>query len=166
MERTHSYYLSLGSNIEPEQNLKAAIQALRRFGTILEGSSTWESPAIGSDGPNFLNICIGFEAGMTAEELKAEVLDGIEKSLGRERTGDPNSPRTIDIDVIMVDGRAVDAPRWEHPYVLVPMAEILPESRHPITQERLIDAAEKAKASTWIHRRPDLPWDSGFPQPR
>ena len=47
--------LSLGSNVEPERYLRAAIAALRaRFGVVVV-SPVYRVPAVGFDGPDFLN---------------------------------------------------------------------------------------------------------------
>ncbi len=153
MSRRHEFYLGLGSNIEPDVNLKLGISRLRESGEILAFSSVWESGAVGSSGPNFLNLCIQYVAGVEEVELKQEVLLPIETALGRVRTGDKNAPRTLDIDILLADGRPINPARWAYPFVLVPLAELLPTYVHPMSGIALAEAARAAEAKTWIVRR-------------
>ena len=155
MVQSHKFYLSLGSNINPKRNLRAAVRQLGGYGMVAEVSSLWESHAVGSDGPNFLNLCVGFSVALTQAELKQSVVEKIETGLGRQRSDDKNAPRTIDIDIIMEDGSPVDQERWSHPYVILPMAELLPDFPHPGTGRPMAEQAIEAQASMWIHRRPE-----------
>jgi 2-amino-4-hydroxy-6-hydroxymethyldihydropteridine diphosphokinase len=155
MENLRSYYLSLGSNISPERHLVEAIRRLRTFGDVRDVSSAWQSHAVGSDGPDFLNVCVGFATRLTAADVKGDVVDSIERELGRTRTGDKYAPRTIDIDIVMDTGRALNLELWNHAFVVLPMSELLPDASHPLTGRRLADEAATARASTWIRRRPD-----------
>ena len=66
MDETHDVYLSLGSNIDPENNLPRAIEMLRLYGRVKDISGVWESHAVGSDGPNFLNASVSLETQMMA----------------------------------------------------------------------------------------------------
>ena len=154
--KTHRFYLSLGSNIDPEQNLAVAIRRLSDYGAVLEISGVWESHAIGSEGPDFLNACVSFAAPCRAELLKKSVLETIEGAMGRAKTTDKNAPRTIDIDILMQDDRPLNVERWSHVFVVVPMAELLPDMPHPSSGAPLAKEAIKAAASTWIRRRPGV----------
>ncbi len=153
MSELHEFYLGLGSNIEPEANLRLAIGRLKEHGEILALSSVWESRAVGSEGPNFLNLCAHFAAEEREEGLKSSVLRPIEASMGRLRTGDKNAPRTIDIDILVVDGKAVNPNRWSNAFVIVPLAELLPDFEHPLDGKRMAQAATAAREQTWIVRR-------------
>jgi 2-amino-4-hydroxy-6-hydroxymethyldihydropteridine diphosphokinase len=155
MEKLRSYCLSLGSNISPERHLVEAIRRLRDYGQVRDVSSAWESHAVGSDGPDFLNVCVVFAVDATPAEVKRNVLDAIESELGRTRTGDKYAPRTIDIDIVMDNGRALNLELWSHAFVVLPMSELQPEASHPLTGRRLADEAASAQATTWIRRRPD-----------
>lgn len=57
---------------------------------------------------------------------------------------------------MMVDGEAYNRDRWDSAFVLLPIAELLPAAEHPITHEKLQQAAEKARRATWIVQRPGL----------
>jgi 2-amino-4-hydroxy-6-hydroxymethyldihydropteridine diphosphokinase len=152
----HSVYLSIGSNIEPYVNLPKAIEALRQHGEVQAVSSAWESHAVGSNGPNFLNASVLLLTEIPPGELKRRLVDPVETALGRVRTADKNAPRTIDIDVMMVDGQANNLDRWDSAFVLLPIAELLPEAAHPLRPETLREAADRARQNTWIVERPGL----------
>jgi 2-amino-4-hydroxy-6-hydroxymethyldihydropteridine diphosphokinase len=156
MSTQHNVYLSLGSNIEPERNLPRAIDLLARYGQVEAVSDAWESRAVGSSGPNFLNASVQLITDIEPADLVARLARPIEAALGRVRTEDKNAPRPIDVDVMLVDGEAYNRDRWDNAFVLLPIAELLPEAEHPITHERLQAAAERARQNTWIVQRPGL----------
>ena len=160
MRPLHKYYLSLGSNIQPSANLARAIELLRTHGAVDEVSSVWESQAIGSAGPNFLNACVSFLGPMGQVELKRDVTSAIEDHMGRVRTRDRLAPRTIDIDILMEDGRPVNLPLWRHAFVVLPMAELLPDFSHPAYNRPLLEVVPELQARTWIVRRAE-----SLPQP-
>lgn len=133
-------YLSLGSNIEPADNLKAALELLAGKTRLLAVSSVWETRPVGlTDQPNFLNAAAIVETDKTAGQLKEEVLATIEQSLGRVRQADKNAPRPIDIDIMLFNRQIFNlGPRHipdpevvERPFVAIPLAEIAPDYVHP-----------------------------------
>ena len=154
--KLHSVYLSLGSNIEPEINLPRAIELLSRYGRVEAVSEAWESHAVGSNGPDFLNASVQLLTDIEPSKLKEQLARPIEDALGRVRTEDRNAPRPIDVDVMMVDSEAFNIDRWDSAFVLLPIAELIPEAEHPVTHDRLREAAERARAATWIEERPGL----------
>ena len=156
MGNLHRVYLSIGSNIEPEINLPKAIEMLSRYGRVEAVSHAWESHAVGTEGPNFLNASVALTTDIQPSELTQRLARPIEDALGRVRTNDKNSPRPIDVDVMMVDGEAYNVDRWDNAFVLLPIAELAPDALHPLTHERLRDAADRAQAATWIVQRPGL----------
>ena len=133
-------YLSLGSNIDPEQHLRAAINALHsRFGDLLV-SSVFRTGAVGFDGPEFLNMAIGLDTDWTPEDLD-RWLHALEDSNGRRRDVERYSSRTLDIDIVLFGDLIVDGPghlqiprdELKHAFVLAPLAEIASEARHPLS---------------------------------
>ncbi len=156
MSRQHKVYLSIGSNIEPEANLPKAIELLAQYGRVQAVSQAWESQAVGSSGPNFLNASVELLTDIGPSELKERLARPIEEALGRVRTEDKNAARPIDVDVMMVDDEAYNIDRWDNAFVLLPIAELLPEVEHPVTHEKLRSAAERARETTWIVQRPGL----------
>jgi 2-amino-4-hydroxy-6-hydroxymethyldihydropteridine diphosphokinase len=137
-------YVGLGSNIEPEENLRAALAALRlRFGE-LRLSSVYRSPAFGFVGPEFLNMVAAFESDCDVDLLE-QALSALENARGRD-PGARSGSRTIDLDLLLV-GERVDAARrlpredvLAYPFVLAPLAEIAPQRPHPVTGTPLAQA--------------------------
>ena len=83
-------YLSLGSNIEPGKNLRAAIDELRaKFGRIVV-SPAYRFPAVGFDGPEFVNLAVGVDTDLDAFALN-DWLHALEDRHGRRR----DVPRSI-----------------------------------------------------------------------
>ncbi len=134
-------YLSLGSNIEPEKNLPAAVAALAKVCRVVAVSHVWESvPFDGSDQANYLNAAVLVETAHSASEFHRDVIVPIEAQLGRVRhPGYKNAPRTIDIDLSLFNEETLSLEQREipdpdiarRPFVAVPLAELDPEYRHP-----------------------------------
>ena len=152
----HQAYLSLGSNIKPEPNLLKALNLLQEHGKILKVSNAWESEAVGSDGPNFLNACVLFVTPFSHEELKENVIHPVEAKLGRKRSADKYAPRTIDIDIVIFDDQLMNDKFWQQAFVVIPLAEIYPEYRIAVTDESAVEAATRLHQQVWIKERPEV----------
>ncbi len=138
-------YIGLGSNIEPEANITRAFRALRERVVVLCESSVWHSPALGTDGPAFLNATVKIETELDAEGLKSTVLREIEHVLGRRRVADKFAPRTIDLDILIFDGDVHDEHIWDYAYLAVPLAECAPDLVKPYTGPTIAQIAEDFK---------------------
>lgn len=139
-------WVSVGSNIERELNLCAALRALReRFGT-LRCSPVYETPAEGFDGEPFYNLVAGFATDLPAAELH-RVLRLIEADNGRVRDGEKFGARTLDIDALTYGDQVGEQggkwlPRDEilrYAFVLRPLADIAPDETHPEDGRRYAD---------------------------
>jgi len=133
-------YLGLGSNVDPEKNLRLGIGELgARFG-ILELSNVYRSAAVGFDGDDFLNLVAGLESDASPAQLHNMLME-IHNLAGRTRSESRYSPRTLDIDLLLYDDLVLDEPPiriprsdiLEYSFVLGPLAEIAPQLRHPET---------------------------------
>jgi len=153
MSETHLAYLNLGSNIQPETNLLKAVKLLSQYGEILKTSTVWESEAVGTKGPNYLNVCILFRSPYPQRELKEQVTRRIEAQLGRQRTADKYSPRSMDIDIVLFDDRPAQGDLWELAYVVVPLAEIYPEYRNPVLDEQVSETASRLRQTARLEKR-------------
>lgn len=133
-------WLSLGSNVEPERHLGAALAELRaRFGNVVV-SPVYRYPAVGFAGPDFLNLAVGIDSDLEPQELN-DWLHALEDRHGRRRDVPRFADRTLDVDIVLFDDRVVrgpahlEIPRAElaQAFVLVPLADIAPEARDPVS---------------------------------
>ena len=153
--------ISLGSNIEPEKNLLLAIKMLAKETSILNRSSIWQTPAIGSDGPDYLNTAVLIESHLPIDSLKVQILSAIEEKLGRIRTPDKNADRTIDLDVLMYDGECRDEELWNQVHIAVPASELFPDFRNLRSGETLAQVAQHLFDGSSLIKRPDLMSNAG-----
>lgn len=135
---SHRIYISIGSNIEPAQNVRLAVQALRDIFGVLELSPVYESEAVGFAGDNFYNLVVAATTAMSVGEVN-QALHDIEDRYGRVRNGPRFSSRSIDLDLLLYDDLCgevdgVILPRAEvphHAHVLCPLADLIPDAIHP-----------------------------------
>ena len=141
--------IALGANLpgpagEPARALDHALGKLDSKGVkIRRVSSFYETPAWPDPAdPAFVNAVAAVETTLQPVELLT-LLHGVETEMGRLRSA-PNAPRTLDLDLLDYDGRVMDEglvlphPRMaERSFVLVPLAEIAPDWRHPVSGERV-----------------------------
>jgi len=152
-------WLSLGSNIDREKNIRSAIVALeRRFGKLLI-SPVYESEAVGFDGDPFFNLVVGVDTDRSSAEV-AERLRQIEQEHGRVRDGGGFNARTLDIDLLtygqqVIRASGVDVPRNEitrYAFVLRPLAQIAGNELHPVegvSYQTLWNAFDKSQQRLW-----------------
>ena len=156
MDELHEAYLNIGSNIEPEKHLRESIRLLREHGQVKAVSNAWQSHTFGSDGPDFLNACILYLTPLEADELKQQIIRPLEARLGRVRGPDKYAPRTIDIDIILFNDEPFGWEFWSNAFVVVPLADLLPDFHHPLNYEKLAQVAAHMRRQTWIVARPDV----------
>lgn len=153
-------FLSLGSNIDREHNIRSGLNALARVFAPLAISPVYESEAVGFDGDAFYNLVVGLQTTLSVGELTA-CLKGIEKDHGRVRGEKKFSSRTLDIDILTYNDRVgevdgVQLPRDEilkHAFVLKPLVDLAPDALHPETQtsyQALLKAADFSGQDLWV----------------
>lgn len=132
-------FVGLGSNIEPERHLRAALRSLtQEFGPLRE-SPVYRSPAFGMQGPDFLNLVVAFDTDRAAEDVE-RVLTALEADSGRVRS-DLIASRTLDLDLLIYGGAVAPERRLpredvlRYPFVLGPLHDLAPQLRHPVTGE-------------------------------
>ena len=150
--------IGIGSNINPEDNLQQAMDKLSEQVSIKQLASIWQTPAVGSDGPDYLNSAVLIESFLNLDHLKNHLLSGIEHAQGRLRSDDKNSDRTIDLDILMYDGACLDDDLWNQAHVAVPAAEIFPDCTNPQSGETLRQAALRLISDKEFFKRTDLSW--------
>ncbi len=161
---TEKAFISLGSNIEPEQNLPLAMNHLQVIGEILAVSMVYQNPAVGpAPQPDFLNAAVLIATHLEPLEIRARLRE-IEAEMGRVRSEDKYAPREIDLDLCLLGEQILESPELtlpdpdllEGPYLIVPMAELDPEFPHPITGESLVRIAELLKNDADLTPRSDV----------
>jgi 2-amino-4-hydroxy-6-hydroxymethyldihydropteridine diphosphokinase len=139
-------YLSLGSNVDPERHLAQAIDELREHFGDVTVSGCLRTPAVGFDGPDFLNAAAIIETDLSILELDAW-LHALEDAHGRRRDVPRFSDRPLDIDIVFYDDLVfrgpgnlqVPRPELQHAFVLQPLAEIAPQFRDPLSGRTLAE---------------------------
>jgi len=155
-QRRHQAYISLGSNIAPRQNLIQAVQLLRQAVSVNAISSVWESEAVGSAGPRFMNATAWISTDLDAVSLKEQVLRSIEEKLGRVRSEDKYAPRTIDLDILVFDEKVLDDGLWKQDFLAIPTAELRPDLLEEQTGRNLGEIAKSLKSHSSAVVVPDL----------
>lgn len=154
--------LLLGSNIDPELNLPKAILLLGLHADIASTSMVWETPPVGSGGPNFLNAALLVQTDLEPQQFKDTVIRPVEAYLGRVRTADKFAPRPIDIDIVAWDCRVLDADVWRYAHAAVPVSEVLPCDTVSEAGEPLAKTAQRLLEETPL--QPRLEFSSTFIQ--
>lgn len=137
--------IALGANLpspvgEPAETLRAALEALGTHGVNVRAVSkfyatpAWPDP----NDPPFVNAVAHIETALSPMALLA-ALHNVETAFGRRRS-ERNAPRTLDLDLLDYNGRIEPGPpelphsrMTERGFVLVPLSDIAPDWRHPIT---------------------------------
>ena len=136
-------FLGLGSNLgDRVEHLRRAVEGIDGLVAV---SPVYETAPVGGpeQGP-YLNLVVEVAADAGARGL-LELCRRLEVAAGRERA-ERWGPRTLDADVLWVDGEIVDEedlqvphPRlWERRFVLAPLADVAPD----LVPGHLIDGAE------------------------
>lgn len=148
-------YVSIGSNVDRERNLRAAIAELDARFAPVRVSRVYDTRAVGFCGDPFFNMVAGFDTHLELDSL-LDVLRAIETRSGRTRTDKRYGPRTLDIDVLtygdaISDDDSMDLPRSDitrRAFVLVPLAQLAPDASHPVLGERYADLVTRLKLDT------------------
>ena len=131
-------FLSIGSNIEPEKNIPACLQLLKKKFPSVKTSPVYETDPVGPAGRHkFWNLAAQIETSLDRKTL-VEELRKVENELGRRR--DPDNkflPRSIDIDILP------QTDYQQHAFIMIPLADIAPETEDPETGKTFKGLAEK-----------------------
>lgn len=133
-------YVSLGSNVEPQKHLNAALQALTEHFGALSRSTVYRNAAVGFEGDDFLNLVVGFATHASVDAV-LETLHQLEQDLGRERSSTRFAPRTLDLDLLLygdavIKTAGVTLPRPDlakYAFMLKPLAELAGHRRDPVS---------------------------------
>jgi 2-amino-4-hydroxy-6-hydroxymethyldihydropteridine diphosphokinase len=141
-------YVSGGSNLDAEANLKLAARALSARHPGTRYSRCYRNSAVGFEGPDFINFVAEVPVRGAPSLLKGE-LECIETQCGRPREAPKWAPRAMDLDILLFGDVVQDVPglvlprpdllRWG--FMLGPLAQLAPELLHP--------ALHKSFAELW-----------------
>jgi len=156
----NTIYLSIGSNTEPEVNLKHMVRLLRNRLKVTAVSPVYESGDVSGGETVYLNAALVIQTDLDPEALKVGYLNVIEDRLERESSG---VFVTADMDIVLVNdevltylGRGIPDPGvTQHAFVALPLADLAPDYVHPVTGETLAQIAANF-ADAPITRRDDV----------
>ncbi len=155
-------YIALGSNVgDRVAMLERAIAAMNSAGIqVLRQSSFYVTEPVDSPGQTwFLNAVVEAETALLPLQLLHALLR-IERELGRRRIT-PHGPRTIDLDILFYGSSVIRSKELQlpHPrlserrFVLVPLAQIAPEFRHPALHKSvtqlLAETPDRSEVRLW-----------------
>ena len=157
---TKRLYLSLGTNLgNKRENLTRAIELLSlALGKCIAVSQFIETAPWGFDSQNsFLNCVAAFETALAPMQL-LDMTESIERGLGRTQKSNNGHyrDRIIDIDILLYGDNIIvnDRLTIPHPlmhkrdFVLEPLAEIAPETQHPVLHKSIKQLMEENKEQT------------------
>ena len=158
--------IGLGSNLgDSARNLAVGAGRLRHLGTAFRMSAVYETTPVGfRHQPRFHNAVCRFWTTLGPFQLLAAI-QKIEVDMGRRRTF-LNAPRELDLDILLFGDLVLRSPTLTipHPrmeqrrFVLVPLAELAPGLRHPVTGAtpmemlRRIDLTESSRSGLVIRQ--------------
>lgn len=158
--------LGLGANLPsathgaPPATLAAAIDALAAEGAVVERRSPWyrSAPLPAADQPWYVNGVIAVRTRLAPAEL-LDLLHRTERRFGRERRT-RNEPRVLDLDLLDYDGRVESGPSMalphprlhERAFVLLPLRDIAPGWRHPVSGKSVEALIAELPAEQQIQR--------------
>jgi 2-amino-4-hydroxy-6-hydroxymethyldihydropteridine diphosphokinase len=152
-------YIALGTNVgERGENLERAIRLLGERGVrVVRRSAIYDTePVEVREQPWFLNCVVEAETELMPRELM-RVLLGIEREMGRRRSV-AKGPRVMDLDILLygtsvVKTKEVEVPHprmAERRFVLVPLAEIARDARHPVLKSTIGELLERLEDSSEV----------------
>jgi 2-amino-4-hydroxy-6-hydroxymethyldihydropteridine diphosphokinase len=153
-------FIALGSNLGDRfATLQSALDAVRELGSTVTASSVYETDPVGYlDQPRFLNAVVRLETELAPDDLLNE-MHRIEQDHHRVREF-KNGPRTLDLDLVLYDDLIDERPELtiphprmhERAFVLVPLAEIVPDVEIPSVGKTAIEVLKALGPVSTINR--------------
>jgi dihydroneopterin aldolase/2-amino-4-hydroxy-6-hydroxymethyldihydropteridine diphosphokinase len=152
-------FVAIGSNIEPEKNVRQAIRLLARRVRVVAVSTVYRTRPLGRpEQDDFYNCVLAVETDAPPIDLKRNVLREIETRLGRTRGDDRSAPRAIDLDLILYDDLVTnmtdltlpDPEIASMPFLATPLFELAPDLVIPGSAAKVSDLARELSESGMI----------------
>lgn len=164
MPQHNTAYIAIGSNIAPKDNIARCLRLLAELpdSRLVAESGWYATKPWGIEAqPDFINLVVGLATGLSAREL-LHGTQAIEQRLRRVRSL-RNGPRTIDLDILLFADAVIAEPDFSipHPallerdFMLLPLLDIAPEQRHPLTGRTLRDSTNNIRYRQIIERLAD-----------
>jgi 2-amino-4-hydroxy-6-hydroxymethyldihydropteridine diphosphokinase len=158
---THTAYLSLGSNLgDRAANIERALALLATSGVrMIRRSSLYKTEPVEFTAQGwFLNLAVEVETGLMPRQL-LHAIRNVEQEMGRRRIVRAG-PRILDIDILLYGTSIVRTAELEipHPrmaerlFVLIPMAELAPNLRHPVLKLTMVELLASTKDRSQVFR--------------
>ncbi|MEH6528431.1 MAG: 2-amino-4-hydroxy-6-hydroxymethyldihydropteridine diphosphokinase [Porticoccus sp.] len=121
----HQVVVSVGSNIDPQKNIRLSHEVLDNETRLLAVADIIKTTPVGyTQQPDFLNTAYLIETNLEYDDFNA-FLKSVEDRLGRERGTNKSGPRTIDLDIIVWDRNVLTQDYFNYEYVSTPVNQIL-----------------------------------------
>ncbi len=132
-------YISLGSNINAEINIRSALAIIKSQYPNMSISPMYQTSAVGFEGDDFLNCVAKIDSDKTPQYIY-QWFRQIEIEHGRDRNQPKFSSRSLDIDMLTYDDRLLETQNYSLPrdeitkyaFVLKPLMDIAPNEIHPV----------------------------------
>lgn len=122
--------IAVGSNIESDKNIAKAREILAKdFELVAEADFVSTKPVGYAQQPDFLNGAVLIRTDLKLEPLRQH-LKNIEDTLGRRRTVLKFGPRTVDLDIVVWNGKLLDPDFYERDYLKKAVLELDPGLRY------------------------------------
>ncbi len=119
--------IGLGSNIDAESNIEKARTILKTEHSFLKESRFITTSPVGfTDQPDFVNGAFLIESDLDFDQMKVYLRE-VESRLHRVRSENKYGPRTIDLDIVVWNGRIVDDDYYTRDFLKNAVHEILPD---------------------------------------
>jgi len=119
--------IGLGSNINAEENIRRAKEAIAGEFMLIKSSSFVETEPVGfKEQDRFINGALLIETELNAARLESR-LKVLETELGRVRTDNKYGPRSIDLDILVWNGEVVDEEVYEREFLRKSINELMPD---------------------------------------
>lgn len=120
MASAQDYFISIGSNVEPQVYIPRALRELRSLMGSLDTSPVYETPPEGPSGEKpFWNLAVRVRTSLSRSQAE-QLLREIEDRNGRNRSQDKFAPRTLDLDLLPRPGYQKQS------FVMIPLADLDP----------------------------------------
>jgi 2-amino-4-hydroxy-6-hydroxymethyldihydropteridine diphosphokinase len=137
-KKINKIFLSIGSNINPNENIAKTYKLLKNKFSNVKISQAYKNPAIGFTGDDFINSVVRIETNKSAKKVYKKI-QKIEKKILENKKNKKFVARLIDIDMLtfnleIVQNRKFKVPRLDitkYAHVLKPLSDIAPDDIHP-----------------------------------